>query len=352
MSTPASACPPDYGYPPEVLNRPPELEAETLYVVGGLYGNPEALEAILARRAREERAGRPVTLLFNGDFHWFDVDPRAFRAIGETVLGHPALRGNVETELARAGGGLDCGCSYPDYVEPGVPERSNAIFARLAATAAAFPEQRARLAALPLHRVVAVGGRRIAILHGDAESLAGWRLAEEALRALDGAAGADCADCADCAAMSAPQTPVPQTSLERIADWFRRARVDAFATTHTCLPFARDFRVEGQPRLIVNNGSAGMPNFRGRREGLLTRISARPEVPPDSLYGLAVSGVRYDALPVRYDGERWLRRFLADWPAGSPAHASYGRRIVEGPAYELGQAVRGGVQLTRLRRTA
>lgn len=350
MSASPACCPPDYGYSPADLSRPPELEAETLYVVGGLYGNPEALAAILALRAREERAGRPVTLLFNGDFHWFDVDPRVFREIGAAVLEHPALRGNVEAELARAGGGQDCGCSYPDYVEPGVPERSNAIFARLAVTAAAFPEHRARLAALPLHRILAVAGRRIAVLHGDAESLAGWRLAEEALRGLDavaGAAGGEAAACADGGGPAAPQTP-----LERIADWFRRAQVDAFATTHTCLPFARDFRVAGRTRLIVNNGSAGMPNFRGRCEGLLTRISARPEVPPDSLYGMAASGVRYDALPVRYDAERWLRRFLADWPAGSPAHASYQRRIVDGPAYELEQAVRGGVQRTRLRRTA
>lgn len=344
----SAACPADYRTAPGSLSRTAELTAETLYVVGGLYGNPEALAAILALQAREERSGAPVALVFNGDFHWFDVQPAVFRQVGTAVQAHAALRGNVEAELARPGGSMDCGCSYPDYVEPGVPERSNAIFARLARTAAACPQQRAALAGLPLQRVAAVGGRRIAILHGDPESLAGWSLAEEALTGLDGPAAPDpSAGCAD-----GTGAPVPQTPLERIEAWFRRAGVDAFATTHTCLPFARDFVVDGQPRLVINNGSAGMPNFHGRRGGLLTRISARPEPHPQSLYGLTLAGVRYDALPVPYDHERWLQRFLADWPPGSPAHTSYFRRIAEGPAYTLPRAMRGNVRPGRLLRSA
>jgi hypothetical protein len=337
----SATCPADYGYAPEALSLAPELEAETLYVVGGLYGNPEALEALLALRAREEAHGGPVTLVFNGDFHWFDVQPAVFGRIGAAVAAHVALRGNVEAELARPGGSMDCGCSYPDYVEPGVPERSNAIFVRLAQTASACPGQREALAALPLYRVARVGGRRIAILHGDPESLAGWSLAEEALAGLDGQASAGCMPGA------APETP-----LSRIEAWFRRAEVDAFATTHTCLPFARDFTVDGMMRLIINNGSAGMPNFRGRHCGLLTRISARPARPVGSLYGCSVAGVRYDALPIAYDHERWLQRFAADWPPGSPAHASYLRRIVDGPDYTLLQAARGRTRPARLRRSA
>ena len=34
------------------------------------------------------------------------------------------------------------------------------------------------------------------------------------------------------------------------------------------------------------------------------------------------------------------RDFLASWPAGSPAHASYFRRITEGPGYGVADAVR------------
>jgi hypothetical protein len=328
----SGACPADYRTDVAALRGAAPLKAETLYVVGGLYGNPEALEAVLALRAREERSGGPVTLVFNGDFHWFDVDAAVYRRIGAAVLQHAALRGNVEAELAR-GGSADCGCDYPDYVERGVPQRSNAIFARLAATAAtvatADPAQTARLAALPLQLAARVGGLRVAILHGDPESLAGWRLAEEALAGRPG---------------------VPQTAEAQLADWFRRADADVFAATHTCLPFAQDLAVDGRPRLIVNNGSAGMPNFRGLRCGLLTRISARPGVPEGSLYGTALGGVRCDALPIPYDHERWLRRFEADWPPGSPAHVSYHARIAEGPDYALGQAVRGTVRRGTVRR--
>jgi hypothetical protein len=52
-------------------------EADTLYVVGGLYGNPAALAAVLERAHQEP--GGPATIVFNGDFHWLDVDPDDFR---------------------------------------------------------------------------------------------------------------------------------------------------------------------------------------------------------------------------------------------------------------------------------
>ena len=33
------------------------------------------------------------------------------------------------------------------------------------------------------------------------------------------------------------------------------------------------------------------------------------------------------------DHGAWQERFLASWPPGSPAHASYFRRIAEGPRF-------------------
>ena len=54
---------------------------------------------------------------------------------------------------------------------------------------------------------------------------------------------------------------------------FARAGVRAFASSHTCLPVLQCF--EGD-HAVVNNGAAGMPNFRGTRYGLATRISAAP----------------------------------------------------------------------------
>ena len=41
------SCPLAYRYQPEALAQPAQLEADTLYLVGGLYGNPYALAAAL-----------------------------------------------------------------------------------------------------------------------------------------------------------------------------------------------------------------------------------------------------------------------------------------------------------------
>src|SRR5688572_731748 len=96
-TAPGRICPVGYRYAPRVFDRAPDFEAETLYVVGGLYGNVEALDALAAMAARERR---PVTFVFNGDFHWFDAAPEDFRAIAAGVAPHRRLRGNVETEIA------------------------------------------------------------------------------------------------------------------------------------------------------------------------------------------------------------------------------------------------------------
>ena len=106
------SCPLAYRYRPEALAQPSQLAADTLYVVGGLYGNLAALRAVLQRAEREP--GGPAAIVFNGDFHWLDVDPEDFRSISETVLAHHASTGNVEAELA-ADQDTGCGCGYPDH---------------------------------------------------------------------------------------------------------------------------------------------------------------------------------------------------------------------------------------------
>jgi hypothetical protein len=302
---PGRNCPLAYRYSPEVFRRPPEIEAETLYAIGGLYGNPFALAAIVELAAQESPA---PTLVFNGDFNWFDVEPGGFAALNAEVLGHVALRGNVETEAANDGDEAGCGCAYPEYVGDADVERSNAILGRLRATARGFPALRARLGALPMHAVAAVGGVRIAIVHGDAWSLAGWRFGE--------------ADLAEAA-------------IDRAFD---AADVSVFASSHTCLPVT--FR--SALGVIANNGAAGMPNFRGTRYGLVTRIATAARA--DALYAERVGPIVVETLAVRYDHSRWLAHFDRLWPAGSPAAVSYRKRITEGPGYDLGQAVRRAVR--------
>jgi hypothetical protein len=308
LFTPGRFCPSHYRYAPEAIGCSPAIEAETLFVVGGLYGNRPALDAILELAAEEPR---PVTLVFNGDFNWFNVDRSGFEGINSRVLRHVALRGNVETELAKDDAAAGCGCVYPESVSDAEVARSNSIEERLRQTARGFPALRAQLDALPMYNVARVRGVRIGIVHGDAEALAGWGFARGAL-----------------------DDPMRRTWIESC---FARAGVHIFASSHTCLPACRTFATTRGECAIVNNGSAGMPNFSGTAHGIVTRIA--PAASPRALYGTSIEGVRVEALPVAYDQAEWLEEFLHNWPPGSPAHLSYWDRLVGGLAGTLSDAM-------------
>lgn len=301
-TSPGRVCPLHYRYAPRAFARPAELRAETIYVIGGLYGNHAALDAILA--LADEEPVRPL-LVFNGDFHWFDVDPATFAAIDDGVLRHTALRGNVETELAASADDAGCGCAYPDDVEDADVARSNDIMRRLRATAANFPARTQGSAALPMHAVAEVGAARIGIVHGDPESLAGWRFAQDSLH-------------------------LPENA-RWLEDVCRDAELAGFASSHTCLPALRRFGKDHH--FVINNGAAGMPNFSHTRYGLVSRLSVHPAREDLVQYGTVIGDLHVDALPVHYDHARFNARFLADWPEGSAAHRSYWRRIERGPAY-------------------
>jgi hypothetical protein len=263
--------------------------------------------------AQESRA---ATLVFNGDFHWFDAEPAAFAAIQARVARHVALRGNVETEIASDDAAAGCGCAYPESVPDADVERSNAILARLRGVARQVAGSRAALGALPMHAVAQVGGARIGIVHGDAWALAGWRFAHDRLHVDAAAAGID-------------------SALELAA-------VDGFASSHTCAPALRA-TARG---FVINNGAAGMANFAGSGFGVVTRIATRAlprALEPLRLYGLndVVRGAPLvvDALRVDFDLPAWLARFDAIWPAGSPAEVSYRRRMTAGPDFTLDRAL-------------
>ena len=298
-------CPLDYFYDPAVFTRRVDFSADILYVAGGLYGNLAAADAI-ERLAAAERGN--VAIVYNGDFHWFDAEDQWFDAVERVVTPHRALRGNVETEIARASDiGAGCGCAYPSGVADDVVMRSNLILSELRGVAARAPAARARVSGLPMHLVAEVGGRRVGIVHGDATSLAGWGFTRENL-------------------VAAP----PAT----LADLRARSHIDVFASTHTCLALLHDAALPNGRLTVINNGAAGMPNFKGTRHGLISRI-ATTRSPHGAVYGLKRDGVHIDALAVGYDHGRFLDRFLARWPAGTPAHLSYARRILEGPAYTV-----------------
>ena len=267
----------------------PEIVAETLYVIGGLYGNVEALDA--RARARRARAG-PVALVFNGDFHWFDVDPRDFAAIdGGRAGACGAARQRRDRARRRRRRGAGCGCAYPDDVERRRVARSNEILVRLRATARRCPRAA--------------------------------RATRRACRCISSRAWATRAS-ASCTA-TRPRSPAgasPTTALDDPAhralgriDVPRRARRRLRVARHTCLPALRRFDWPGGVP-IANNGAAGMPNFRGTplRVAHAHRPCGRRRA--ERLHGARLAGAFVEALRVDYDQARWLRAFDRRWPAG------------------------------------
>ncbi len=308
-SSSGRSCPLHYRYSPSVFAREPDLQTDTLYVVGGLYGNQAALDIVLDMLAAESGS---AALVFNGDFNWFNIDAAGFAAINAAVLSHYALRGNVETELASDDDSAGCGCAYPDSVSDIEVARSNQILKRLRHTSLSFPDLRARLGALPMHAVAHVGEARIGIVHGDAASLSGWQFDVDALD--------------------------DRAQRNRLENFFSLAKVDGFASSHTCAPALREFEFANRNHWVINNGAAGMPNFEDTQFGLLTRISTRPARVGLSLYGTKTKGVFIDALPINYNQSRWRDEFLANWPMGSAAYESYGKRILSGPKFGIAKA--------------
>jgi hypothetical protein len=303
-------CPLDYRLPADAFAGEPLFDCQVLYVVGGLYGNRQALAALEQRLAAEPQA----RVVFNGDAHWLDRDPAIFQEIEQGLSAHLALRGNVETELGRAhASGAGCGCAYPLTVDDALVARSNAIQAELNQTVQHLPGMAERLAARPATALVGVGGRRVAISHGDEHSLAGWNCAREALA-----------------------EPGRQLQLDR---WLAARRVSVLATSHTCTAVALNL----QHAALINNGAAGLPNFAGGRYGLLSRIATTAH--PAALYRCQREGLFIEALPLNYAHDAFLADFDRQWPARSPAAQSYRSRILGTCADQPRQAVLAGFSL-------
>ena len=303
LSNPGRYCPLHYRYAPPVFARPAQLHADTLLIAGGLYGNLAALD-VIGRLMEPE-----TTLVLNGDFNWFNISPAGFSSVNTQAMQHVALRGNVETELRSGYAATDagCGCAYPDNVDDAQVEHSNAIMSRLREVASQFPQLADQLGALPMHLVAEVGDLRIAIVHGDAHSLAGWEFNHTALHSAH--------------------------NEQMLTNLFTQAKVDVFASSHTCLPALRKLKNADRSFAVINNGAAGMPNFAGTHFGVATRISIRPCPPTVRLYGTRIGTVFLDAVKLHYDHIQFVDQFLADWPGGSPGHESYHSRIVDGPAF-------------------
>ncbi len=302
--TPAASCParlPTYPSGRRFDAARPDVAADVLYVVGGLYGNLAALDAV--ERLAAQADARP--------------DGRVQRRL-------PLVRrraGLVRRDRARRRA-PSCACAATSR------PRSRAPTTSAPAAAAPIPIRAARTSCsartkswraarrairgararaprgLPMHLVAQVGA--LARRHRARRRRLARRLALRAGGARRSGA-------------SRPGSPRSR----------RAAQVDVFASTHTCLAALRDFALPAGRLTVINNGAAGMPNFAGTR--LRRDHRASPTAPSRIRRSTACSATACSStrIAVALRPAR-VSRSLPDALAGSarPAHMSYYQRIV------------------------
>jgi len=177
----------------EAFARAPVIEADgSVLVFGGPYSNLQATEAVLAVAAREGTP--PSRVVCTGDVVAYCGDPVAtidrVREAGITVVA-----GNTDESLGA--GSRDCGCGFEEGSVCSVLARDWYALA----DASVRDDQRAWLAALPARAVIAIGGRRLGVIHGSIEATAGYVFASSpagekarqiAASGLDGLVGGHC----------------------------------------------------------------------------------------------------------------------------------------------------------------
>lgn len=310
------ACPVDYRLDQRIWSSEisDDHVFDTLYVAGGLYGNPFAatrlIEMLEAEKSRLGEGGR-AGMVFNGDMHWFDRTIEDFRRIEEMASPYITLLGNVEAEVRRRNDvGVGCGCAYPDCTDDASVSRSNRIHNIMKREIRPHEDMLSLLDNRDTHMLARVGECTVGITHGDEKLLGGW----------------------DCA-------------LEQLEDVLRQAElsdfmdmngIDIMATTHTCAAVSARLA----SGIVINNGSCGLPTFKGQNFGIVTRISVLPC--DDAVYRAEYKGLYVEAVPVRYDHDAYLEWFDGLWPVNSPAEVSYRDRIINGPNAYIENSILGG----------
>lgn len=276
------------------------LLRDAIYVVGGLYGNYEALESI--KEVVKEDNER--FLVLNGDIHWFDIHEEDFLKIEEALYipGCQLMLGNVEYELLAKDDTLGCGCNYSELVEDDFVMRSNLIHATMKRSLrnhTILEELKFR----PRSKVYRLFDKRIAITHGDEKNMAGWKCSIDEL--------------------------AYKSRQEELLNWMNDNNIDILATTHTCLPAL--LRLGN--KIIINNGAAGMANVKGETFGLISRIGDKPH--SQALISEKIDDIYVELVKVDFSLDRFLEWFDKVWPEGSAASVSYRSRIINGTDLEI-----------------
>ncbi|QCD53148.1 calcineurin phosphoesterase [Campylobacter sp. RM16192] len=266
------------------FNDQPELQTDELWIAGGMYGNIYAIEKL-----NEVALGK--TIVYNGDLHWFDASKESFDKVEELSKDSIKLNGNVEVELKRVEN-LGCGCNYPSYEQEVIVKNAELIHARLKSIGSDFSIFEDRKTTMHVN----VAGVKVAITHGDEKSLNGWGFDHEVLKT--------------------------KTRQDEIFNWFQKTKFDIIATSHTCKAAVLNF----SNKVILNNGSAGMPNFSEFVSGLVTRIASTPN--EKALFRSKIGDVFAELILLKYNKKEFLRYFEELWSEDSAASISYKARIL------------------------
>lgn len=171
----------------------PILEPDgPLLIFGGAYSNLEATAAVLAEVAR--LGIPPERVICTGDVVAYGADAVATATLVRDFGCHVVM-GNCEESLAS--GTADCGCGFPE--DSACQRLSSAWFTYADRTVGT--DLRTWMAGLPRRIDVKIGGARLAVVHGGAESInqfifastpASIKIAEIDRTGVDGIIGGHC----------------------------------------------------------------------------------------------------------------------------------------------------------------
>ncbi|WP_101773280.1 calcineurin phosphoesterase [Peptostreptococcus faecalis] len=273
---------------------------DTIYVIGGLYGNKFALKKII-EMANEEYNETNIMpkFVFNGDMHWFDYKYDDFIEIEKLSESGIKLLGNVEAEMIRLNDiGVGCGCSYPDTTSDDAVERSNEIHKKLKDLATKRKDVYKELEDRKKIVNIQVGSSKVSITHGDEKYLSGW----------------------DCSLENLSK----KSRQEELYDFMKSKKIDVFATTHTCAQVVLKY----EDKAVYNNGASGMASVNTSLGGIITRISTNRR--EDFIVEDKINDVYIQQCIVDYDVDEFISWFDEIWNIDSPASISYRNRIING----------------------
>ena len=276
-------------------------------IIGGLYGNLQSMKEIKKYEKNNQ-------LIFNGDFHWLNKKKEEFIAVQKFVNRHITLKGNIEDSLSNPKNFDNCNCDYPDYFPPEETIFSNEIFSQLKETFISCNDYKNDFNKLDTQLYISIkNGPNIFITHGDLQSLNGWLFSIKSIKKL---------------------------KKMEFLNFFDRVNADVIISSHTCLPvFCSATHKNGEEKLLLNNGAAGMPNFKNKNFGIVIRISSGKSPDNKVIYRKKVKNYFFEAIKLEYHNKNFINEFLSNWPSKSAGYKAYFDRIINGPIYDLADSI-------------